>query len=458
MTKVDLITGFLGAGKTTLIRRYAMECIKRGEKIGIIENDHGAINVDLMLLHRELGDKCRLEMVIGGDPDCHRRRLKTKLIAMGIDRMDRVIVEPSGVFDVEEFMDILYEEPLDHLLSLENVITVVDGEALLLGGAGGDGEALHTGETERDEVALLMRGTGERREDEGAEILPLSPDARYILGSQLTKAGIVYLSKMERFLHGDGQIEENGKIEENGEPVDVDPTEINTAEQNSAEMNMTEMNSVEMNSTEINSTEMNSIEKVSAGEDEIDSAVRLLNAILQDVGSRRVLKKEEVVCGEAEKLFSAGYRDYSYQKRQVIENGDFTSLFFFHPELPDIPIPSEEPVKQEESSYTPVSKTAKKKENSSNSVSETEKGEMIIRKAEHMVDRMFCDPALTGLNRLKGFILREDKSWLSINATRDRVEVRPSPVGQPVLIAIGEDIKEEDVGRHLKSYENEYRP
>ena len=35
---------------------------------------------NLLSFQQELGDRCRLEMVIGGDPDCHRRRLKTKPI------------------------------------------------------------------------------------------------------------------------------------------------------------------------------------------------------------------------------------------------------------------------------------------------------------------------------------------------------------------------------------------
>ena len=44
-------------------------------------------------------------MVSGGcDADCHRRRFKTKLIAMGMCGYDRVIVEPSGIFDVDEFL------------------------------------------------------------------------------------------------------------------------------------------------------------------------------------------------------------------------------------------------------------------------------------------------------------------------------------------------------------------
>ena len=43
-------------------------------------------------------------MVAGAcDKDCHQRRFKTKLISMGMRDFDRVLVEPSGIFDVEEF-------------------------------------------------------------------------------------------------------------------------------------------------------------------------------------------------------------------------------------------------------------------------------------------------------------------------------------------------------------------
>ena len=49
MIKIDLITGFLGSGKTTFIKKYAEYLLKKGEKIGILENDFGAVNVDMML-------------------------------------------------------------------------------------------------------------------------------------------------------------------------------------------------------------------------------------------------------------------------------------------------------------------------------------------------------------------------------------------------------------------------
>ena len=127
MVKIDLITGFLGSGKTTFIRKYAQYLMDAGNNIGILENDYGAVNVDMMLLQDLMGENCELEMISGGcDKDCHRRRFKTKLIAMGMCGYDRVIVEPSGIYDVDEFFDTLHEEPLDGWYQIGNVITVLD--------------------------------------------------------------------------------------------------------------------------------------------------------------------------------------------------------------------------------------------------------------------------------------------------------------------------------------------
>jgi hypothetical protein len=103
--------------------------MEQGMNIGILENDYGAVNVDMMLLQDLLGDNCELEMVAGGcDKDCHRRRFKTKLIAMGMCGYDRVLVEPSGIFDVDEFFDALREEPLDQWYEIGNVIAIVDAK------------------------------------------------------------------------------------------------------------------------------------------------------------------------------------------------------------------------------------------------------------------------------------------------------------------------------------------
>jgi len=155
MIKIDLITGFLGSGKTTFIKKYARYLMDQGEKIAIIENDYGAINVDMMLLQDLMGDQCTLEMISGGcDYETHKRRFKTKLIAMGMLGLDRVLIEPSGIYDVDEFFDVLYERPLDKWYEIGSVIAIVDA----------------------------------RLEDE------LSKASDYLLVSQIADAGLIVLS------------------------------------------------------------------------------------------------------------------------------------------------------------------------------------------------------------------------------------------------------------------------
>ena len=134
MVKIDLITGFLGSGKTTFIKEYAKYLIEKGEKIAIIENDYGAVNIDMVLLQDLLGDNCNLEMIVGGDgKEAHRRRFRTKLISMGMSGYTRVIIEPSGIYDADEFFDVLYDEPLDRWYEIGSVIAIVDaGNTMML--------------------------------------------------------------------------------------------------------------------------------------------------------------------------------------------------------------------------------------------------------------------------------------------------------------------------------------
>lgn len=127
MVTIDLITGFLGSGKTTFLKKYAEYLMDQGLHIGILENDFGAINVDMLMLHELRGDQCELEMIAGGcDAESHRRRFRTKLISMRMCGYDRVLVEPSGIYDVDEFFDVLREEPLDQWYEIGNVIAILD--------------------------------------------------------------------------------------------------------------------------------------------------------------------------------------------------------------------------------------------------------------------------------------------------------------------------------------------
>ncbi|MBO5556507.1 MAG: GTP-binding protein [Oscillospiraceae bacterium] len=158
MIPIDLITGFLGAGKTTFLLRYARYLLAQGLRLGILVYDHGAVNVDMPLLQALRDEGCELEMLSGAcDPGCHRRRFRTKLIAMAMSGYDRVLIEPSGLFDMDEFFDVLHEEPLDRWYEAGSVIAVVD--------------------------AML--------EEE------LSPDADFFLASQAASAGCVLLSRCQ---------------------------------------------------------------------------------------------------------------------------------------------------------------------------------------------------------------------------------------------------------------------
>ncbi|MBR1527967.1 MAG: GTPase (G3E family) [Oscillospiraceae bacterium] len=129
MTKIDLITGILGAGKTTFLHSYAKYFLSQGQRIAILENDFGAVNIDMMMLQDLKSDHCQIEMIAGGgDKDCHKRRFKTQLISLGMQHFDRVIVEPSGIFDMDEFFDTLYESPLDRWFEIGSVLTIIDSE------------------------------------------------------------------------------------------------------------------------------------------------------------------------------------------------------------------------------------------------------------------------------------------------------------------------------------------
>jgi G3E family GTPase len=158
MLKIDLITGFLGSGKTSFIKKYAKYLIEQGERVCILENDYGAINIDMVLLKDLPGPNCELEMVVGGDgAEAHKRRFRTKLISIRMLGFTRVIVEPSGIYDMDEFFDTLYESPLDEWYETGSVITVMDP----------------------------VTATG------------MSEESRYLFMSEAARAGKILISKLE---------------------------------------------------------------------------------------------------------------------------------------------------------------------------------------------------------------------------------------------------------------------
>lgn len=129
MIKIDLITGFLGSGKTTFMKKYVSYLTSQGNKVGIIENDFGAINIDMLILQDMVSEKCEIEQIVGGSVVSDwKRRFKAKLISMAMCGYNRILVEPSGIFDVDAFFDMLYDEPLDRWYEVGNVFAIVDAQ------------------------------------------------------------------------------------------------------------------------------------------------------------------------------------------------------------------------------------------------------------------------------------------------------------------------------------------
>ncbi len=110
MTKLDIITGFLGAGKTTFINRYAAFCAARGERVVVLVNDFSDEAIDESLVRAEnvqsLSDGCvccTLKHEFLGEV----KRIVTE------EKPDRLIFEPSGVFMLTENLNAL--KRLDNL-------------------------------------------------------------------------------------------------------------------------------------------------------------------------------------------------------------------------------------------------------------------------------------------------------------------------------------------------------
>ena len=125
MTKIDIISGFLGAGKTTLIKKLLDEAFK-GEKIVLIENEFGEIGIDGGFLKdagveiTEMNSGCICCSLVGD----FGAALKQVLADYA---PDRIVIEPSGVgklSDVIAAVERVQKEAPD--LHLNSFVTVVD--------------------------------------------------------------------------------------------------------------------------------------------------------------------------------------------------------------------------------------------------------------------------------------------------------------------------------------------
>ena len=125
MIKIDVISGFLGAGKTTLIKKLFTSKIK-GEKVVIIENEFGEIGIDGSFLKgsgikiKEINAGCICCSLVG-DFESSIDELVTTY------HPDRIIIEPSGVGKLSDILAAIKKVNLPDL-KLNIVATVVDGK------------------------------------------------------------------------------------------------------------------------------------------------------------------------------------------------------------------------------------------------------------------------------------------------------------------------------------------
>ena len=127
MTKIDIISGFLGAGKTTLIKKLIAESFA-GQKVVLIENEFGEIGIDGSFLKEagieitEMNSGCICCSLVGD--------FKTALKKV-IEQYspDRIVIEPSGVgklSDVAKAVERVNED--EEAVVINSLVTVVDGK------------------------------------------------------------------------------------------------------------------------------------------------------------------------------------------------------------------------------------------------------------------------------------------------------------------------------------------
>ena len=124
MTKIDIISGFLGAGKTTFIKKLLEEAIA-GEQVVLIENEFGEIGIDGGFLKdagieiREMNSGCICCSLVG-DFGASLAEVITKY------RPERIIIEPSGVGKLSDVVKAVVDVSADMEVELNSAVTIVD--------------------------------------------------------------------------------------------------------------------------------------------------------------------------------------------------------------------------------------------------------------------------------------------------------------------------------------------
>ena len=126
MTKVDIISGFLGAGKTTFIKELISKVFV-DEQIVLIENEFGEIGIDSRFMQNagievtEMNSGCICCTLVGDFAKSLKQVVETYA-------PDRIIIEPSGVGKLSEVAAAVEEVKEEAGIEVSSKITVVDGK------------------------------------------------------------------------------------------------------------------------------------------------------------------------------------------------------------------------------------------------------------------------------------------------------------------------------------------
>ena len=196
MTKIDIFSGFLGAGKTTLIKKLIQEAYQ-GEKLVLIENEFGEIGIDGAFMQdagiqvNEMNSGCICCSLVGD----FGRALKKVLAEYA---PDRILIEPSGVGKLSDVIGAV--ERIDsHDIQLNSFTTVVDAKKAKV-------YMKNFGEFFNNQVesanAIILSRTQLVDEAKLAEVLALlrehNPNAVIITTPWSELSGKMILSAMER--------------------------------------------------------------------------------------------------------------------------------------------------------------------------------------------------------------------------------------------------------------------
>ena len=124
MTKIDIISGFLGAGKTTFIKKM-LEDVFSGEKVVLVENEYGEVGIDGGFLKdagieiKELNSGCICCSLVGDFNRSLNEVIETY-------HPDRILIEPSGVGKLSDVMSSVKDMEKDHDVKLNALVTVAN--------------------------------------------------------------------------------------------------------------------------------------------------------------------------------------------------------------------------------------------------------------------------------------------------------------------------------------------